>query len=177
MEVEDIRRSGLSQPAIIAPNGVDVPEGVRRIRTEGRRKALFVSRVHPKKGLVNLVRAWADVRPEGWEIVIVGPDEGGHRAEVTAVARELDVQEITWTGEVRDEAKWGLYFDADLFVLPTFSENFGIVVAEALAAGVPAITTTGAPWGVLNERRCGWWIDVGVEPLAAALREATGLSG
>ena len=128
------------------------------------------------KGLVNLVRAWAEVRPEGWEIVIVGPDEGGHRAEVTAVARELDVQEITWTGEVRDEAKWGLYFDADLFVLPTFSENFGIVVAEALAAGVPAITTTGAPWGVLNERRCGWWIDVGVEPLAAALREATGLS-
>jgi glycosyltransferase involved in cell wall biosynthesis len=63
-----------------------------------------------------------------------------------------------------------------LFVLPTFSENFGTVIAEALAAGVPVITTRGTPWEKLRTRQCGWWIDIGVEPLAAALREAISLS-
>ena len=174
-EVEDIRRVGLRQPAVVLPNGVELPEDARGMPEASVRRALFLSRVHPKKGLLNLIEAWAHVRPRGWELVIAGPDEGGHRAEVEVRARTHEV-DVVWAGPVDDRAKWDLYRSADLFVLPTFSENFGIVVAEALAAGVPAITTTGAPWGVLNERRCGWWIDVGVEPLAAALHEATALS-
>lgn len=92
-----------------------------------------------------------------------------------ARAREHGVP-VEWVGEVDEMAKWDLYGSADLFVLPTFSENFGIVVAEALASGVPVVTTTAAPWGALAEHRCGWWVDVGVEPLAEALREATALS-
>lgn len=174
-EVEDIRRAGLRNPVVVLPNGVEVPDEARTAPSDGLRRALFVSRVHPKKGLLNLVEAWAEVRPEGWEMVIAGPDEDGHRAEVEAHARQHGVEALRWVGEVDDDAKWDLYRSADLFVLPTFSENFGIVVAEALAVGVPAITTTGAPWSVLNERGCGWWIDIGVEPLAAALREAVAL--
>jgi glycosyltransferase involved in cell wall biosynthesis len=173
-EVEDIRRIGLRQPVIVLPNGVEVPELARGMPSGPRRRALFLSRVHPKKGLLNLVEAWAEVRPENWELVIAGPDEDGHRAEVEAHARIHSV-DIVWTGPVADDAKWDLYRSADLFVLPTFSENFGIVVAEALAVGVPALTTTGAPWELLNRERCGWWIDIGVEPLVAALREATEL--
>ena len=57
-------------------------------------------------------------------------------------------------------------------MLPTYSENFGIVVAEALWAGVPVITTKGTPWQELEERKCGWWIDIGVESLVEALKEA-----
>jgi len=173
-EVEDIRRIGLRQPVIVLPNGVEVPELARGMPSGPRRRALFLSRVHPKKGLLNLVEAWAEVRPENWELVIAGPDEGGHRAEVEAHARIHSV-DIVWTGPVADDAKWDLYRSADLFVLPTFSENFGIVVAEALAVGVPALTTKGAPWELLNRERCGWWIDIGVEPLIAALRNATEL--
>jgi glycosyltransferase involved in cell wall biosynthesis len=59
-----------------------------------------------------------------------------------------------------------------LLVLPSHSENFGFVVAEALSAGVPAIVTRGAPWQELETRRCGWWIDISVESLARCLREA-----
>lgn len=178
-EVNDIRRRGLGQPVALIPNGVAMPEIPEPARVAGHRavrRALFLSRIHPIKGVENLVRAWAEVRPEGWELVLAGPDENGHRAEVERLIRELGVEGVEWVGEVDDQAKWDLYHGADLFVLPTFSENFGIVVAEALAAGVPAITTKGAPWAVLEERSYGWWIDIGVEPLVAALKEAVSLS-
>lgn len=177
-EVEDLRRLGLRQPVAVVPNGVDVPAVARHDWGERpARRALFLSRIHPGKGLINLVRAWAQTRPMGWELVIAGPDADGHRAEVERLARELGVGEaIRFAGPIEDGEKWDLYRSADLFVLPTFSENFGIVVAEALAAGVPAITTKGAPWQDLETHRCGWWIDVGVEPLAAALGEATALT-
>jgi glycosyltransferase involved in cell wall biosynthesis len=74
---------------------------------------------------------------------------------------------------VADEDKWALYRESDLFILPTHSENFGVVVAEALASGIPALTTTGAPWSVLEEHGCGWWVEPEVEALSQALREAT----
>ena len=174
-EVEDIRRAGLHQPVAVLPNGVTMPERARELPEGPTRRVLFLSRIHPKKGLLNLVEAWAQVRPAGWELVLAGPDADGHRAEIEARIRAHGVERVRFAGEVDDAAKWDLYRDADLFVLPTFSENFGIVVAEALAAGVPAITTKGAPWAALDARRCGWWIDVGVEPLVAALAEATAL--
>lgn len=71
--------------------------------------------------------------------------------------------------------KWQAYGEADLFVLPTYSENFGMSVAEALAAGTPAIVSTGAPWSGLPTREAGWWIDVGLDPLVACLEEALAL--
>src|SRR5262249_19127466 len=66
-----------------------------------------------------------------------------------------------------------VFSHADLFVLPSHSENFGIAVAEALAHGLPVLTTTGAPWSMLPERGCGWWVDATVEGIAEGLRQAT----
>jgi glycosyltransferase involved in cell wall biosynthesis len=175
-EVEDIRQAGLRQPVAVIPNGVEVPGPFRSSAPTSPREALFLSRLHPGKGALDLVRAWARVRPEGWRLVLAGPDEDGHRANVERAVRELGLEAVTrFAGPVGDDEKWDLYRRADLFVLPTASENFGIVVAEALAAGTPVVTTKGAPWRVLEERACGWWIDRGVEPLEAALREATAL--
>ena len=74
------------------------------------------------------------------------------------------------------EAKYEAYRAAHLFLLPTYSENFGVVVAEALAAGTPVITTHGTPWSEVVERACGWWIPVNVDALTAALTEAFGKS-
>jgi len=65
--------------------------------------------------------------------------------------------------------------ESDLFVLPSFTENFGVAAAEALACAVPVIATRGTPWKDLVDRQCGWWVDIGVKPLADALRQATAL--
>jgi glycosyltransferase involved in cell wall biosynthesis len=93
-----------------------------------------------------------------------------------ALARRLKISEsIEYVGEVDGKRKSEIYQDADLFVLPTLSENFGVVVTEALAHGVPVITTHGAPWADLEAERCGWWVSIGVEPLVAALRTATAM--
>jgi glycosyltransferase involved in cell wall biosynthesis len=104
---------------------------------------------------------------------IVGPDESGHRVEVEKAVVEKGLEkDFIFEGAVYGDAKWEVYREADIFILPTFSENFGIVVPEALACGVPVITTEGTPWKELNERSCGWWIPLGVEPLKEALRKA-----
>ena len=136
-----------------------------------------MSRIHPKKGLINLIRAWDSVHPRGWELMIAGPDDGGHINKVLAEIKSRGLSGcIHYLGEVNDEDKVKLLYDSNLFILPTLSENFGLVIAEALACGLPVITTKGAPWRTLEEFQCGWWIDLGEVPLINALREATSLS-
>jgi len=178
-EAKNLQLLGLHIPIAIIPNAVDIPalsskDGNKR---KNIKTALFLSRIHPKKGLIDLVRAWARIRPAGWQVVIAGPDEKGHQGEVE---QEIQRHELTDTfnfiGPVNDLDKWTLYTSADLFILPSYSENFGVVVAEALASRLPVITTKGAPWADLEEHNCGWWIDIGVEPLVEALKKAMNLS-
>jgi len=184
MEYESIRALGLRQPVAVIPNGVLFETATRSgdaavepVPKGAVRSALFLSRVHPKKGILNLLNAWATVVPQGWRLQIAGPDDGGHLAEVMALARKLEIDHaVEYLGELAGEAKTRAYLNADLFVLPTFSENFGVVVAEALAHGLPVITTRGAPWEDLVTHRCGWWVDIGVEPLVQSLHEAITLS-
>ena len=176
-EADNLRALGLKNPIAIIPNGVDVPASVANHEPESERIVLFLSRVHPIKGINNLINAWEQLKPQGWKLVIAGPDEGGHLAEVQSqIAAAGLTTQVQCIGPVEGEAKWQLYQQASVFVLPTFSENFGIVIAEALAAGVPVITTTGTPWRELPEKGCGWWVDIGVQPLVGALREALGLT-
>ncbi|MGH8560325.1 MAG: glycosyltransferase [Methylococcales bacterium] len=178
-EMDNLRALGFRQPVALVPNGVDAPVcGTRPKRTgDEPRTVLFLSRLHPVKGLLNLVRAWHQIRPEGWRVVIAGPDENNHRAEVEAAIHDLGLSEIfSFAGPIDDSEKWDYFLSADVFVLPSFTENFGVVVAEALASGIPVVATKGSPWAEFVTYGCGWWVDIGVEPLAAALCEAVSLS-
>jgi glycosyltransferase involved in cell wall biosynthesis len=181
-EFDNIRKLGFRQPIAVIPNGVDLDvltstDSVPAPHSAENRTVLFLSRVHPKKGLENLLRAWARLNPSGWRLRIAGPDEGGHLQKIMQLAVELGIRNaVEYVGSVDGEHKSAIYRGADLFVLPTFSENFGVVVAEALAHGLPVITTHGAPWADLEIHGCGWWIDIGVAPLERSLREAMSLS-
>jgi glycosyltransferase involved in cell wall biosynthesis len=175
-EHDEIRNFGLNNPIAIIPNGIDVPElQIPSLSaTAAGRVVPSLGRIHPKKGLDTLVRAWAHVEtmhPE-WQLRIIGPNELGHAGELARLAAELKTQRVSIEGPVAGDAKIAAYQEADLFVLPTLNENFAITVAEALAAGTPVIATKGAPWHGLAREGCGWWIDHGVESLSAALANA-----
>jgi glycosyltransferase involved in cell wall biosynthesis len=178
-EARNVRRLGLGVPVCVIPNGVEVPQSQPNAAVVNgdrmkRRTALFLGRIYPVKGLPMLVEAWARVRPEGWILQIAGPDEAGHRSEVekAVCAAGLDGV-VSFTGPAHGQTKHSVFFNADLFVYPSHSENFGMAIAEALAHGLPVLTTTGTPWSLLPERGCGWWIDATVDGIAEGLRQAT----
>lgn len=178
-EAQDIRAFGLTAPIAIIPNGIDLASIVAdHDVARPHRTVLFLSRIHPKKGLSDLLLAWLHVsvhRP-CWQLVIAGPDENGYRTELEAHVARSGIRSVKFLDAAYGTDKAQLFAAADLFVLPTRNENFGLVVAEALAAGVPAIVTKGAPWSGLETEKSGWWIDQGVEPLTAALLQATALA-
>jgi glycosyltransferase involved in cell wall biosynthesis len=180
-EVESVRRLGIRTPVALIPHGVDIPDDRDAVDKPDNgsesRVMLFLSRIHPKKGLMELVEAWNTLRPSGWRVIVAGPDERGHRAEVEAAVRRHALESsFEFMGPVSHAEKERLLRFADLFVLPTYSENFGLVVPEALARSTPVLTTHGAPWSELPETRCGWWIDTGAEALTRALQTILPLS-
>jgi glycosyltransferase involved in cell wall biosynthesis len=176
-EYEDIRRLGFRQPVCILPNGVDVPP-LEQTPKSGHRQLLFLGRIHLTKGIDNLMRAWQAVEHQflDWELHIVGPDNGGYLAAMQALAAQLRLERVVFRGPLFGEEKLRAYRAASLFVLPTHSENFGMTVADALAAGTPAIVTKGAPWCGLEKQGAGWWIDIGVDPLVACFEQALATS-
>lgn len=176
-ELEGIRKVGLVQPVAIVPNGVDIEPCAERDVTKVEKTILFLSRIHPIKGLLDLVEAWGQVRVPGWRIVIAGGDEDGYRAKVETLIAERGLQaDFEFLGFVSGQRKQECFDSADIFVLPTYSENFGIAVAEALANELPVITTTGAPWQDLVTHQCGWWVSPGIRGVASALSEAINMS-
>ena len=178
-EYEEIRGFGLANTVAIIPNGIDLPElaAAQSAEPAVERIVLSLGRIHPKKGLARLVHAWSKVeaRYPDWRLRIAGPPELGHDNELRALAVSLGLTRISVEGPIYGEAKTVAYRYADVFALPTLNENFGLTVAEALAAGTPVISTKGAPWGGLEREGCGWWIEQGIEPLAAALAHAMAL--
>jgi glycosyltransferase involved in cell wall biosynthesis len=201
---------------VVAPNGVDVPERIpgREVverkfpRLKGKEWVLFMSRIHPKKGIDLLLEAWKEQmtalgqvkggrREEGQGLqatgyrndpfsisqtpsvarttvlVIAGADLIGYGAEVERMIREKGLGEtVLMTGHVDGEVREALLGHSMFLVLPSHSENFGLVVAESLARGRPVITTTGTPWKELKEWGAGWWVEPKKESITQAMGEA-----
>ena len=183
-ELRSVRGLALKNPVALIPNGIDVEDYARlpsKAEAEAllpllndKRVLLFLSRVHPKKGLPLLLRAWHALGHErrDWLLAIAGPDQLGHTNELKQLAGELDLNDsVIFTGALFGTEKLAAYTLSDLFILPSHSENFGVAVAEALAAGLPVVASTGTPWEGLQEHGCGWWTEVSVSALTETLRE------
>lgn len=182
MELESIRNLGFKNPIALIPNGINISEfPVKRPEKSIKpKKILFLSRIHPKKGIENLIEAWKLMplkNRANWKIEVVGNgDETYIQSLENKIVSENLCEQIEIKKPVFGIDKIKLYREASLFVLPTFSENFGIVIAEALASYTPVITTKGTPWEELNTNNAGWWIDIGIKPLKIALEDAIGVS-
>lgn len=176
-----IRRLGLKNPVCVIPNGIEIPAAWAERDTtaaspERPRRCVFLSRLHAKKGVTMLLDAWGRIRPQGWTLDIAGGSSDGHDREITGRINALKLSGVQLAGELTGDEKWRFLANADLFVLPSHSENFGIAIAEAMGMGLPVITTTATPWNILQQERSGWWVEPASDALAGALREATSAS-
>lgn len=173
-ELKEIRDLGLKAPVAVIPNGIDIPRLVERSRPENQRTLLFLSRIHPKKGLDRLLQAWQSIQQDhvDWQLVIAGRGEEEHVRHVQELAARLKLRDVDFPGPLYGADKAQTYRNADLFVLPTHSENFGLVVGEALSHECPVVVTHGAPWSGVVTNQCGWWVDNRIDSLAATLSEA-----
>ncbi len=173
-EMDQIKLLGFTNPVTVIPNGVDIPKIKQKynIEPDSFLNILFLSRIHPKKGIELLIEAVSKIS-NNLKVTIAGEGEAKYIQELKEFVLKKKVEDkFNFIGGVYGAQKWSLYEKADLFVLPTYSENFGLVVSEALAAGVPVITTKGTPWKDLETYNCGWWIDLDVLNIEKAINEA-----
>ena len=173
-EKDNLLKLGWNKNVTVIPNCVQIDNITMKTSWERKKNILFLSRVHPKKGVNFLIEAVAQLKNElaGYIVTVAGPGEFSYVESLKALAKTKGVDEMfDFIGPVFSDKKWELYKQADLFVLPTYSENFGIVVPEALATGTPVITTVGTPWQELNFENCGWCVEIGTEALVKALYE------
>lgn len=151
-------------PVRIIPNGVDATCFDAVPPQKRSQTVLYLGRLHPLKGLDLLLEAWQKLAPSAdWELLIAGPDDGYALPEVPNVRRLPPCYGA-------DKVK--LLKSASIFILPTRSENFGIVVAEALWCRTPVICTKGAPWEILGD----YWTEISAEALATALHKLMSLT-
>jgi glycosyltransferase involved in cell wall biosynthesis len=166
-ESDEIRRRGFRQPVCVAPNGVEAPSAgdlaAARESWTGicpaaarRRIALFYSRFHRKKRLLELIDLWLDLSPDDWLLLVVGIPEEHTVEELVRLVHQRGAGDriAVFDGRGRPPP-YGL---ASLFLLPSHSENFGLVVAEAMAWGVPALVTDTTPWTEAAAHNAGWCV-------------------
>lgn len=180
-EVRHTEAFGVSGDFVIIPNGVDsitIQQTDLKIakdewpQLKDKRVLLFLSRLSPQKGLDMLIPAWARLFQKYPDavLVIAGPDYLGHENEIRALATQYNLGDsVLFTGEVNGERKLSLYKKASLFVLPSYSENFGNVIAEALSFKLPVLTTTATPWNSINEYSCGLCVAPNLDSITTAL--------
>ena len=171
-EKANLLHLGWNSRICVIPNCIQIDDIELKSSWARHKKILYLSRIHPKKGVNFLIEAVAQLKDDfaGYTITIAGPGDDAYIQKLKALAKRYGVDEMfEFIGAVCDKDKWSLYREADLFVLPTWSENFGIVVPEALACGTPVITTVGTPWAELNDLQCGWCTEIGTEPTKEAL--------
>lgn len=158
----------------IIPNGInDLALDSSRASNYDSRTLLYLGRIHEKKGLDLLLRAWVTLSKShpDWRLRIVGMDEDQELERLKMLSEQLRVDRVEFEGPVFGDQKAEVYAGADLFVLPTKNENFGLVVAESLISGVPVVCSKNAPWEGLDANRCGRWIDLDLEIFVLALSD------
>ena len=160
---------------VVIPNGVEIPEKARHSRTSGPLRLAFLGRLDPKKGIENLLAACNILKGSAsvtFSLIIAGAGDRAYTQTLKErIARLSLSSQVEMVGEVSGEEKEQLFENADIVVVPSYTENFGMVVVEALAHGVPVIASKGTPWRRVEEVACGLWVKNASESLAMAVEQ------
>lgn len=161
--------------AVIVPNGVELPPASvleRGWAPSGSFRILFVSRIDPKKGLEMLLEALRLLGDISVKLEVCGTGDESYVGSIRSMVETMGLaSQVRFSGHLSGDEKMQAFMRSDLCVLPSHSENFGMVIAESLAHGVPVIASRGTPWQALEAVRCGRWIDNAPEILARAITE------
>ncbi len=178
-EAEDYRRFGSRRPIAVIPNGVALPATVDRShfldkfpQLRGKRAVLFLGRMHVKKGIDLLVKAWADVAKQFPDAVLVlaGPDCENTRAALESMVEQRGMSDrVVFTGMLAREMKWSALASAHSFVLPSYSEGLSVAVLEAMGMGLPVIVSDRCHLPEVKQYGAGWQIAANVPDLTSAL--------
>jgi len=170
--VEAASRMGNIDIAVI-PNGVLQPKTVAHTSRQADLRLLYVGRLHARKGIEELLQACrilTDRHSTAWTLTIAGSGDEAYVRTLKALAASLSLAgRVRFAGMVVGREKEKLFEDTDILVHPSYSENFGLVIAEALAHGIPVIAGTGTPWSTLEANGCGLWVENSPASLAGAI--------
>jgi glycosyltransferase involved in cell wall biosynthesis len=179
-EVDETRARFLRAAIARIANGVEVPPTVNRTTCDAGLRLGFVGRIDPKKGIENLLAACRIVKERGaleFLLTIAGAGSPDYEAKLRDEITRLELSDkVTMLGDVRGDEKRRMFEMIDVAVVPSFTENFGIVVAEALAHSVAVIASTGTPWKDVEQRGCGLWVDNDPTSLADAIVKINSMS-
>lgn len=161
-------------PIAMIPLGIGVDEIKPKTNWQKKKKVLFLSRIHVKKGIEFLLEAIKDLKgqTEGYLFMIAGDGEPSYVESLKRRVSEYGLADsVQFLGGVYGAQKYELCREADFLVLPTYCENFGYVIAEALAVGTPVVTTQETPWESLEETHSGYWVPLQQQAINRAISE------
>ncbi|MGF1484554.1 MAG: glycosyltransferase [Opitutales bacterium] len=176
-EADQTRGLGLPGEIVVAPNGIDLTPFENPVvapAPKGRKRLLFLGRLHPKKGIDLLLRAWKQAGPltDGWELILAGPDEGGHRAELEQIIGEETLEAVVrFPGTVTGDEKIALLKSADCFALTSHSEGFSVAILESMACAVPVLASHACNFPELGTEGGGWLCEATPESVLESLKQ------
>ena len=179
LEAKSFRELGFKNNIVNVPNSIKIPKlhQIRKNNYKKRYRLLFLSRINFKKGISELLHAWKAVQDKNldWELVICGFDENNYKKKMMDLSINLKLKRVIWLDYVFGKEKNKIYKSSDLFILLSHSENFGLVIAEALSYRLPVITTSNTPWKSLKKKGCGWCVKLSLKEIIRALNQAMNL--
>ena len=178
-EARESQRRLPGAETVIVPNGVEIPLTHANRNGHQASRFIYLGRLHPKKGIGNLLQAYKMVQGKlgaASSLVIAGEGDPRYVESVRVQIQRLGLPErVKMIGHIAGNAKEEFFEDADVLIVPSYTENFGLVVAEALAHAVPVIVSRGTPWRRVEEIGCGLWVENDPESLAAAIQRISGM--
>ena len=168
-EMNSIKNLNENLKTVVLPFGVNNNFINKKINYKIKKRALFFSRFNKKKGLNILIKAWDEVNNKDWTLDIVGT---GNEPKYLNLVHKKNITSINFLKPIFSKTKKKkLFNNYDFMVLPTINENFGIVILEALARGLPVLTTTGTPWIMIERQNAGWIINYSLHELKLSLHQ------